>query len=199
MKKGLQNLKVKLSFELKHRKKSNKAAFVQTDEDMNLDQIAILQEENVLLRQNNDDLKDEVDEKRREFGSLEDQYDLIKNLKDSASSLSDELEEANVFKCELCHQICSSSDDLKDHIRTIHEERLKVKHELLMELGRMQTKIAQQSTQLTSAIFAYQKKERIERKKCTCRTYCRISHGKHNFIKFQSEEFSKELKHILTQ
>jgi hypothetical protein len=83
-------------------------------------------------------LKDEIDEKRREVAVFEEQIGQIEKLKDSASSLSDELEEVNVIACKLCSEKFLSSYDLKEHMRTFHEERLEVKHELLMKLDRIQ-------------------------------------------------------------
>jgi hypothetical protein len=188
--------------DLKNKQNSLIDTYVQTEDSFigneGGDHIAQLEEENIVLKQNNDDLKDEIVEKRREVAVFEEQLGQIEKLKDSASSLSDELGEVNAFACELCSDKFVSSHDLKEHRRTFHEERLRVKHELLMKLDRIQKRISQQGMELTSAIFALQKKERIERKMCRCRRHCRISHEKHNFVKFQSEKFSQRLKDILT-
>ena len=79
-------------------------------------------EENENLKQNNSDLIDEFLVKKKEVQDLEEDNEK-KKLKSSSNSL-EELQEIEMYKCEPCSLSFINPTKLREHMKTLHLEKL---------------------------------------------------------------------------
>ena len=103
-------------------------------------------------------------------------------------SIHQEIQMSNLkelmFPCNACERIFSSKNNLKTHMRSVHEL-----HNLENKVSKFEKTILQQRTTLTQSILRLKGTELSERFQCNCRTPCRIFHHKHNWSKFKCEKF----------
>ena len=154
--------------------------------------IETLQVENNLLQMKNSDLSDELSTKKRELQDFQEQS----LLKSSGSSLSEELALIGVFKCDKCNMDFTNDGKLKEHQRATHEIKLKKKLDLLANLSYSERKVSEQRLELTTSLLELKHQELEKSHLCTCRTFCRIFHKKHNFIRSKSDKISLKLENI---
>ena len=166
-----------------------KKAEVETKLKEQSDQIEVLQIDNESIKQKNADLVDEIALKNEMVQVLECQS----SLKSSGSSLSEELAQVEMFECHQCSLKYATDADLKEHVEKVHVAQLKDKKlDWMAKLSLLERKVSYQKLNLTSSLFNQKKQEEKERHVCKCKTYCRIYHHKHNYIRSKCDEiFSK--------
>jgi hypothetical protein len=155
--------------------------------------LELLRIENEKLKQKSNDLIDELLVKKKEVLDLEENNEKTK-LKNSSSSLKDELQQIEMFECETCSLNFETHLELRKHIKTLHSEKLNLRIVSLSKLNTMEVKLSEQKIKLTSSLLELKNKEVKERLNCRCKGYCRIYHEKHNFVKFKSDELIERLK-----
>ena len=85
---------------------------------------------------------------------------------------------------------------LNEHKSATHEIKLKKKLDLLANLSFVERKVSEQKLELTTSLLDLKHLELEKSHLCTCRTFCRIFHKKHNFIRSKSDEISLKLENI---
>ena len=138
------------------------------------------------------DKQDEVDIKTREINDLKNQLSKL-SLKSSANSLSEELQQANSFKCFQCSTVFGNNCELRVHTDTIHEQKTMLKVALLRKLSDLEHKVSEQKIKCTSSLYELEKLEIREHHTCHCKNFCRITHSKHNFVKSKSKQLFTKL------
>ena len=93
-------------------------------------------------------------------------------LKDTAGSLHEELQQLELFYCEICGSAFESLDELDTHRKTSHSDELKLDN--MSQIANFELKLSEQ--------------------KANGKEYCRINHHKYNFVKSRSDELFAELK-----
>jgi hypothetical protein len=154
--------------------------------------IETLQVENNSLKMKNSDLSDEITTKNRELQDFQEQS----LLKSSGSSLSEELAQIGVFKCDKCNMDFTDDVHLKEHNSATHEVKLKKKLDLLANLSFLERKVSEQRLEIGSSLLELKHQELEKSHLCTCKTFCRIFHKKHNFICSKSDKLSLKLENI---
>ena len=153
----------------------------------------MLKEENTVLKQNHDDLIDELETKNNEVKDLMTQVS-NSSLKSSSSSLSDELQQVKMLSCKHCSLNFASEAELNDHEKELLEETSTFRMLLMEKVSKLERKVSEQKINCAASIFELQRQEIEESHSCHCKTFCRIIHKKHNFVKSKSEHFLSELK-----
>ena len=128
------------------------------------------------------------------------------SLKSSSTSLKDELEQVHLEECDHCNLKFANKQELESHMEAILK-KLKDKEALRLRLNKAKEKISHQKLHLSNSLFTLKTQEINEKRKCKCKTfcrihfykcdcltYCRINHDKHNFKKPQSEEIYENLQ-----
>ena len=157
------------------------------------DVIDILNEENISLKQRHGDLTDELLSKNMEIEEIENE-NKNKSFQNSASSLDEELQNVKITECADCSLTFTDLEDLREHRRQVHEEKIRLKLALLDKLSFLESKVSEQKTTFTSSLFHLKNKEVKESESCSgCKGFCRIYHTKHNFVKSRSEELFLEM------
>jgi hypothetical protein len=157
------------------------------------DVIDILNEENISVKQRHGDLTDELLSKNMEIEEIENE-NKSKSFQNSASSLDEELQKVNITECEDCSLTFTDLEDLREHRRQVHEEKIRLKLALLDKLSFLESKVSEQKTNFTSSLFHLKNKEVKESESCSgCKGFCRIYHNKHTFVKSRSEELFLEM------
>ena len=136
------------------------------------------------------DLNDELVLKKKELYEFESQT----LLKSASSSLSDELAQVGVFTCDQCNLNFRCEDELKDHKTRTHEAKLSKKLFVLSKLSFLENKVSEQKLQLTSSLYKLKEHEKKKRQFCTCKSFCRIFHNKHNYYHSASDEIFEKLE-----
>ena len=154
--------------------------------------IEMLQVENNSLKMRNSDLSDELSTKSKELQNFE-EHSLLKS---SGSSLSEELAQIGIYRCDQCNIDFTNEGDLKEHNSTTHEIHFKKKLDLLASLSFLERKVSEQRLELRSSLLELKHQELEKSHLCTCKTFCRIFHKKHNFICSKSDKISLKLELI---
>ena len=151
----------------------------------------VLKQENSEMKHKQDDLLDELSSKNVEMKDLETQISNT-SLKSSASSLNEELQQVNMFDCTHCSSNFATDGELKAHKRSLQEEKVSLKIDLMNTVIELERKISEQKLKCTSSLFELKSKEIEEIQTCRCKSYCTITHVKHNYMKSKSDGlFSK--------
>ena len=152
-----------------------------------------LTEENENLKQNNSDLIDELLVKKKEVQDLEEDNEKTK-LKSSSNSLKEELQEIEMYKCEPCSLSFINPTKLREHMKTLHLEKLNRRLIAMTNLNKLEVKLSEQRFSVTTSLFKLKNEEDYEKHNCRCKGYCRIYHQKHNFVKSKSDELFSRLE-----
>ena len=153
-------------------------------------QIEVLDNANDLLKQKNNDLSDELEEKVKEIGDFE----VLHLTKDSHSSLGDELSQVQLFECDKCKAGFMNEAELKVHVSTSHgQSATNLKSELLERISLLEKEISQQQINLSTSTLTLKKNETEAKKTCNCRLsdrkrFCRINHYRYTYIRSKSDE-----------
>lgn len=158
--------------------------------------IKTLQNEKFLLEKKNVDLIDESEMQKVKVIELEQFIEKKASANSSASSLSDELKQVQVFQCHKCDNSFVTHEDLKKHQKHVHDAKQKRMAVLQTKMNNIAQHLSEQKMSISSSILQFQKKEISLRQSCTCKSYCRIFHTKHNFVKSKSNELFSKLKNI---
>jgi hypothetical protein len=151
--------------------------------------IETLENERKSLKEKNQDLTDELFEKIKQIEDIE-----VKTISSgSQRSLDEELSQLHIFTCKKCTDTFMSEVELRKHDLSMHVKLSHLKSDLRSKISSLEVHISQQKVLLTSSIFKLKMKENKERQFCKCKTFCRITHQKHNFIKSKSDEFFSRL------
>jgi hypothetical protein len=158
----------------------------------------VLNAEKNLLKQKHDDVVDELLMRNKEIEKLKIENEK-KSLQNSTSSLSEELDNVNIFGCKKCDITFSNLKELKQHTKETHAKTLHKKNYLMRKLSDLEQNVSQQKIDITSSVFKLKNKEMKKRDTCSCRGYCIITHTKHNFVKSRSEELLLKIKSLNAQ
>ena len=150
---------------------------------------------NEKLKQNHSDLIDELLVKKKEVQDLEENYEKTK-LRNSSNSLKDELQDIEMFKCETCSLSFLTPTELREHMKTLHSQKLNRRLVAMTNLNKLEVKLSEQKMSVTSSLFELKSKEDYEKHNCRCKGYCRIYHQKHNFVKSKSDELFSRLENF---
>ena len=151
------------------------------------DWIEALEVEKDSMKKKNEDLNDELTTKNKEVQDLESQI----VLKSSKSLLSEELAQVGMFKCDQCNFYFENEAELKNHNVATHEVVINGKLNLLEKMSHLERTVSQQKLNLTTSLLNLKKNESKESHVCKCKTYCRINHQKHNYIRSKSDEIAQ--------
>ena len=156
--------------------------------------IDTLEIENILLKQKNTDLVDELLIKKKEIEEAEEAV----SLKTSHSSLKEELSQLNVIECDECNLSFSLKAELTLHKQKVHE--IVTNKGFLSKLSALEINVSKQKIKLVSS--ALQLKTEEMKKLCSCKSYCRkfcrINHQKYNFAKSKCDELLHKLNKFST-
>jgi hypothetical protein len=72
-------------------------------------------------------------------------------------------------------------------------------HIFQTKMNNLEKNLSEQKINATSSIFELKKKEISLRHKCNCRSYCRVFHQKHNFVKSESNLLFRKFNKILDE
>ena len=152
-----------------------------------------LEKDNNLMKQKNIDLLDELEMKNEEIKELENSSE----LKSSQKSLSDELFQLLVFKCEKCKESFANEAELKEHNFTQHcPSLINQRNYSLERIGELEKNISEQKNDLTLSLFKLKNQEMKEHRSCKSfcnKRFCRINHQKYRYIKSKSDELFDKL------
>ena len=148
-----------------------------------------IEQENKILKQNlfevehaNEDLKEQMKHKRMETEHVESLSDEL-GIKDPRShNVSPE-----------CEGNVRNSANLKNHMNTVHGKSLVTKIWQLKVL-QLEQSISSQKLRLASDILELKENESNENKLCTCKSFCRIVHQKHNWSRPPSQDILTKFK-----
>ena len=164
-------------------------------------EIEVLRNENLLIQKKNSDLIDENEVKRIHILDLEEFMEKKVSSSSSQSSLSEELQQAQLFQCENCDCTFVTSDELRRHMQSVHDNLMKTS--LLNKIIYIEKNVLKQKINLTSSIFDLNKQETESSQKCNCRikprSFCKINHQKYNFFKLESNRLHSDFKTILNE
>ena len=141
------------------------------------------------LKQKNNDLNDELVAKIKEIVDIEERT----SLKSSQSSLKEELSRFQTFECNKCEKTFMNKANLQGHELSTHGKISKLKSDLKSRIDMLEKRVYEQKSNVASSLFKLKKKENEESQLCTCKTYCRIYHKKHNYVKSKSEDLFAKL------
>ena len=152
-----------------------------------------LETNNKSLKNTNDDLMDELEEKNMKIKDLE----LQAELKTSVKSLSDELSQLEVYSCRECDATFLDQNDLKEHDAKSHGcSAPNLRWDLLNKIKEPENTTSVQKFNLSTSVFQLKKKELKEVRNCKryCKQFCRMNHQKHCFVKSKSDEILSRLE-----
>ena len=121
-----------------------------------------LSAENEKLKQNHSDLIDELLVKKKEVQDLEENYEKTK-LRNSSNSLKDELQDIEMFKCETSSLSFLTPTELREHMKTLHSQKLNRRLVAMTNLNKLEVKLSEQKMSVTSSLFELKNKEDYER------------------------------------
>ena len=152
----------------------------------NIEHLHNLEEENNILKQKKDDLIDELEIKKGEVKDLK-IAQINNKLKNSGTSLKEELEQIKLVKCNKCQFTFVTLDALNDHKKNVHSET--VKSDLMQKIDSLKVMISDQKANSISSLYKLKEEERKSIQNCGCKEkeYCRINHQKYSYIKSQTE------------
>lgn len=120
---------------------------------------------------------------------------------DEKNLQTDEKDEMQLFvetntvgiQCDPCGDSFVETSNINNHLQNNHED-LKTKMKILK--AELESKLNLQRMKIASDILLIKEKEHSESEICTCRSYCRIFHKKHNWKRSASQNIVKKLKNL---
>jgi hypothetical protein len=82
--------------------------------------------------------------------------------------------------------------------QSVEKKREKVRDALKSKLQFMKRNAQEQRTSLKQSLHALKLKEELSKYTCSCRSFCRVTHSKHNWTKSKSEILLNELNSMET-
>ena len=101
-------------------------------------------------------------------------------LTSSNSSLKEELAQLQIYQFEKCTQTFMNQVELEEHNLSAHEKR-SVNSDLKVKISILERQVSEQKLTAAKSIFQLKIKEFKDTQFCSCRSYCRITHQKHNY------------------
>ena len=101
-----------------------------------------------------------------------------------------------MLSCANCNLTFTSLEELADHKRTAHNKKRHLKSVALAKMREMEDKLSKQIVSFTSSLIKLKNKEQKESRGCHCRSFCRIYHEKHSFVRSRSDQILEELRSL---
>ena len=140
------------------------------------------------------DLLDKILTLETENESIKTENQIKSDIKNpTTKSLEEELNACGVnilstFKCKFCDNKFLSKDTLQKHVTEVHKTE-----NLRKEVAILERQIVNQRINLKNKILYLREKELGQTVQCKCRSFCRIFHFKHSWIKSYSRKFEAKL------
>ena len=99
------------------------------------------------------------------------------------------------FECKNCGKRFESKSKLNKHFKTMHALD-SLKRRMIMEGLEKENQLSELKLKVMSKISKVKEIEILRRNSCRCKTFCRIYHEKHNFIKSVGEKFERQFSHV---
>ena len=123
------------------------------------------------------------------------------NSKEFPKNLYEELKQVDAvqkvesFECENCSVIVTTAQKMKKHMEK-KPAKNSLKTNLKIKALETEKLLSQLKLDIVSKIFKIKEEETHDKNACKCKSFCRISHAKHNFQRSKSEEFERKYNHV---
>ena len=155
------------------------------------DQLNAIEKEKDQLKEKLVELEKEKDASKELLVKEESESESVKNLSDELGIIDQRAHNVSPA-CDLNDE---SPEYLKNHIGTVHGGSL-AKKIWTLKVTQLEQSISSQKLKLASDILKLKENEDNENKLCTCKSFCRIVHQKHNWKKSFSKEIFNKFKDL---
>ena len=153
------------------------------------------------LNKMNTDIKETLENVERTNEGLREQLEKKEISQEECKSIGSELGISNPcslnvsIESEICYDEILNAPASKNHINHQHREAdvQKILHFKMKEIE-LKKKITDMKFKLLTSAYELREKESVKRHVCTCRSFCRIFHKKHNYAKSGGKDVLEKLK-----